>query len=260
MVLHLLSQLPDLGILAVTVIAVAGAMMLTQQFGTRALRLPESKQRDDAAYDGYKVVMSMTGVVLAFSLVQANINLRAVETTVGKEGAAFAATDRVLLRFGKPELTALRPLLASYGSSLIEDEWPLLARGQRSAAADAAYTALSQQVRAIGPDDVRQQSMYNELLRNLDNLADLREEVVTYSEYGLPKFFWITASSLLVLSIALASLMESSLSRTVAVGAPAAAVALLLAFVIITDLPFEGEISVNPSAIQKALAMNAQRN
>jgi hypothetical protein len=54
-------------------------------------------------------------------------------------------------------------------------------------------------------------------------------------------------------------LTADSLGRMVGVGAPAAAVALLLAFVIIVDVPFEGETSVTPHAIQNALARNAHR-
>jgi hypothetical protein len=34
---------------------------------------------------------------------------------------------------------------------------------------------------------------------------------------------------------------------------------LLLAFVIIVDIPFEGETSVSPRPLQKALMLNAKR-
>jgi hypothetical protein len=260
MLLHLLHQWTDLSILAVTVIVVTGLAMLAPQVGRHVLRIPADKERDDAAFDGYKALMSMTGVVLAFSLVQANNNLHSVEATVGKEAAAISTVDRVLSRIGKPELAALRPLVAAFGASVVNDEWPLLSDGERSAATDGFYSDLSRQIRAIGPDDAKQTSMYNELLKNLDDLSDLREEVLADSDYGLPKFFWITTCGLLIVGLVLASLTESSLTRTVGVGAPAAGVALLLAFVIIVDLPFEGETSVSPSPIQKALLINSHRS
>jgi hypothetical protein len=53
--------------------------------------------------------------------------------------------------------------------------------------------------------------------------------------------------------------MIPTLGRTVAIGASAAAIALLLAFVIIVDMPFEGDTSVSPRPLQKALSINAQR-
>jgi hypothetical protein len=259
MILHLLHQLSDLQILILTVIVVTGITMAAPHIGRHILRLPKNDERDDAAFEGFKAVMSMTGVVLAFSLVQANNNLHTVDSAVAKEASAITLTDRALLRFGKPEAAAARPLLADYGAAVVA-EWPSLTLGQRSEAADAAYSALSKTARAVTPDDSRQTSTYNELLKDLDDLSDIRDEVLADSDYGLPKFFWITTVCLLALGVVLGAATTSSLSRTVGVGAPAAAVALLLAFVIIVDLPFEGETSVTPRAIQNALAANAHRS
>ena len=252
-------QLPDLGILVITLLAITGAAMLAPHIGRHVLRFPNNDQRDDAAFDGYKSLMGMIGVVLAFSLVQATNNLRQVEDTVSKEASAIATVDRIMLRSGNSELIALRPLLAKYGESLVNDEWPLLAHGERSDATSQAYTNLSKAVRAISPEDARQQVVYAELLKTLDDVFDLREEVLADSAIGLPQFFWITALGLLILGFVLAGLTASNLSRTVGVGAPAAGVALLLAFVIIIDLPFEGESSVGPDAIKQSLTINARR-
>jgi hypothetical protein len=259
MLLHFMHELPDLGILAVTLIAVTGAAMLAPHIGRHVLRFPKNDERDDAAFDGYKSLMGMIGVVLAFSLVQANSNLRQVSDTVSKEASAIASVDRILLRSGKPELVALRPLLAKFGESLVNDEWPLLSRGERSDATGDAFNNLSTGVRAINPDGARQQTIYAELLKAMDDVFDLREEVLADSEIGLPKFFWVTALGLLIVGFVLAGLTASTLSRTVGVGAPAAGVALLLAFVMIVDLPFEGETSIGPDAIKKTLAIDAHR-
>ena len=201
--------------------------------------------------------MSMAAIVLAFSSVQANSNLREVDATVAKEAAAISITDRALLQFGKPKKAALHRLWPT--TAPVVDEWPSLGRRERSEAADAAYTALSKKTRAMAPDDTRQEAMYHELLKDLDDLSDLREEALTESDYRLPTIFWVTAGCLLALGAVLAALTADSLGRMVGVGAPAAAVALLLAFVIIVDVPFEGETSVTPHAIENALARNALR-
>jgi len=259
MLLHMLHQLPDLGILAIVLVAITGLAMLAPYIGRHVLRLSRNDERDNAAFDGYKAIMSMIGVVLAFSLVQANNNLHEVDGTVAKEAAATSSTDRVLLRIGKPEFAALRPALAKFGQSVITDEWPLLANGARSQLTEDAYTALSRGVRAISPDDARQQSMYGELLKDIDDVSDLREQTIADSDYALPEFFWVTTTGLLVVAFVLAGLTSCELGRTVGVGAPAAAVALLLAFVMIVDLPFEGQTSVSPRAIQAALTINAHR-
>ena len=259
MVLHWLHQLPDLAILAIVLVVVTAMAMLAPQFSWRALRLGESKEREDAAFDGYKAVASMIGVVLAFSLVQANGVLRSIEVVVVKEAAAISTVDRVLLRIGRPELAELRPALAAYARSIVEDEWPLLAEGKRNPATDDAFIAISKPARSVTPADARQQAMYNELLRNLDDVADLREETLAATDEGLPSFFWITVSGLLVVGVGLAALSGAGLSRAVGLAAPATAIGLLLAFVIIVDQPFEGETSVKPAAIEKMLVVIARR-
>jgi hypothetical protein len=198
MLLHLLHQLPDVAILALAVIVVAGITMAAPHVRRRVLRLANNDERDEAAFDGLKMVMSMAAIVLAFCLVQANGNLREVDATVAKEAAAISITDRALLRFGKPEATELRSVLADYAAAVV-DEWPSLARRERSEAADAAYTALSKKTRAMAPDDARQEAMYHELLKDLDDLSDLREETLTESDYRLPTIFWVTAGCLLAL-------------------------------------------------------------
>ena len=252
-------RLPDLLILTITVIVLTGLNMAAPFVGRHVFGLPAHEKHYSAALDSYKAVMAMVGLVLAFSLVQANANLHSVDSLVDKEAATISATDRVLLRLGKPELAALRPALVKYARTLIDDEWPLLTEGQRSSAADDAFTALSKAARAVAPGDTRQEAMYNELLRDLDDLSDLREEIIGVTDQGLPSFFWITICGLLAIALFLAGLVGADLTHSISVGATAAAIALLLSFLIVVDLPFEGETSVRPTSIEKALVVIARR-
>ena len=259
MLLSTLHQLPDLAILVIVVTSITGVSSLAPIISHRFLGLSQDQERQDAALDGYKAIMGMMGIVLAFSLVQANANLQSVQALVGKEATSLAAVDRVLLRSGQVDLIALRPLLADFGSKVVRLEWPLLASGDRSPDADAAYTQLSRGVRAISPSDPRQVTMFGELLKQMDDLSELREEVIEASDIALPNFFWITTAGLLLVGLGLATATSDSLKQRVTVAATAAAVALLLVFVIIIDRPFEGQTSVSPDPISKALQRNSHR-
>ena len=260
LILHFLHQLPDLAILGLVVLVVAGAAMAAPHLGHRVFRLKADDVRSEAALDAFKAIMGMTGVVLAFALVEANTNLHSIESLVAKEGAAISSTDRALLRSGNPQLVKLRPALAAYGTAIVQDEWPLLADAERSEEVDDAYNDLSRQARAVDPVDARQQAMFAELLKGLDDMADYREQRLAESEADLPGFFWVTTSGLLVVGFILAWLSAATLGDTVSVGATAAAVALILAFVIIVDQPFDGDTSVKPKEIVKALQLNSRRS
>ena len=258
--LDLLHTLPDIVILPLVVAVIVAIAMLAPLFGRRVLRIPLSADRDDVVFDAYKAIMAMVGVVLAFSLVQVNGNLRSAETLIGREASAFAAVDRILLRFGSQPALDARPLLAAYGQNRVNEEWPGLARAERNPSTDERYTTMSQAARALEPSPGRQQAMYAELLKNLDDLAETRELVLQDAQTELPLFFWIVTYGFLILAFALALLAEPTLGRTVGLGATAAGVALLLAFVIIVDQPYKGETSVSAAPIQKTLVLNARRH
>jgi hypothetical protein len=260
-VLHWLHKLSDPEILALVLTTMTLGMMAAPQLGRQLLRLPERKERDEAVFSAFNAVVSMLGVVLAFSLVQANATLRTLEGKVMKEAAAFEALDRALLRMGKPGFAELRPSLAAYGQSIVTDEWPKLGAGERSAKTDDLFNALSKGIHALSQDGAGQ-AMHGELVKTLDGLADLREELISNADRdtsGLPVFFWTTILGLIAVAFCLAALTTPKLGRTVAVGAAGAAIALLLAFVIIVDMPFEGDTSVSPRPLQKALILNAKR-
>jgi hypothetical protein len=261
-VLHWLHKLSDAQILALVLTSLTLAMMAAPRLGRTLLRLPERKERDEAVANAFSAVVSMLGVVLAFSLVQANNTLREFQGKVTKEAVALEVLDRSLLTIGKPAFAELRPRLAAYGQSMVADEWPSLAGGGRSARTDDLFNTLAKGIHDLNPDDARQQTIYAELIRTLDELADLREELLAGADpetSGLPSFFWSTIVGLIAVAFCLATMTVPALGRTVAVGAAAAAIAMLLSFVIIVDVPFEGETSVSSRPLQKALLVNAGR-
>ena len=255
-----LHRLPDVAILALIVVTLGGLAMAAPHVGRRVMRLRPDEVRHGVAVDSYKAVLGMTGGVLAFALVQANANLHAIEALVAREGAALSATDRALLRSGDPRLVALRPALADYGRSIVDDEWPSLAGEDRSDVTDDAFARLAREARAASPAAARQQAWTGALFRTLADLAALRAPRIAASDEDLPSFFWITSGGLLVVALGLGTMASDSLASSVTLGAAAVAVALVLSFVVIVDQPFEGETSVSPKEIVKALLLNENRS
>jgi len=259
MILHWIHQFPDVVDLAVAFFVLAAAAAAAPFVGARLLRNHKHESWDEAAFDGFKAVMATTSIVLAFSLVQANANLQTVEARVAKEGAALLTTDRALQRLGRADAAALRVDLDDFARKQATLEWPLLADGQRSPEVDDAFTKVSRGARAIDPDGKRQEAMFTELLKSIDDLSDARESILAEETLELPPLFWITTLSLLAIALALAGLTRASQPRVVSLAATSGAVALLLAFVAVVDQPFSGQTSVSPQGILTAADLNKHR-
>jgi hypothetical protein len=201
------------------------------------------------------VVIGFTGVVLAFSLVLAQSNLRNLETQVGTEVHNLAQLDRLLLRYGDPKNGVIRASLRDYANSIVRDEWPELRQGKSSEPTASLFSPISRSILAIEPAPGRQSLIYAEMLKKADELASDREaRVVAATKLKLPAIFWETIISLLAILLLLATLSEATFGRAVALGGQGFGLALLVALVFIFDQPFRGQTSVSSEPIARVVA------
>jgi len=134
-------------------------------------------------------------------------------------------------------------------------DWPAMkfTHAQGNHATDDAFTEVLHAVRKMVADNPRQQAVLDRLLNALEKTFDAREDRLSASEWQLPGLFWWAIVALMTLLLGLVSLMECSAERTISVTGIAAGLALMLALLIIIDGPFDGETSVQPSAIERSL-------
>ena len=94
-----LYNLPDLGI--ALLFGTAGACLLggAPFLREKLLRIQIPTDDSEAAGKALGMVFRFTALVLAFSLVQANGDLRKLDTQVGVEAHNLAQMDRLLLRY-----------------------------------------------------------------------------------------------------------------------------------------------------------------
>ena len=245
-------DLPNIGV--ALLFAIAGACLLggAAFFRERILRIRVPSAHSEDTDKALAVVISFTGVVLAFSLVQANGNLRNLETQVATEAHNIDQLDRLILRYGDgdPATSALRGALRDYANSIVRDDWPELSKGRPSEQTAALFRPISRSVIAIEPSPGRQSLIYAEMLKKVDEIAaDRKARVVSATKLELPSIFWETIVGLLVILLLLATFSETTFGRAVALGCQGFGIALLVALVFIFDEPFKGQISVSPEPI-----------
>jgi Protein of unknown function (DUF4239) len=220
-----------------------------------------SETNSEIARTTMTTITGFTGVVLAFSLVQAQGNLRSVEKTVANEALQLNQMDRLLTNYGDAKLAAIREAVWAYGESVVVDEWPQLSQHSSSQRSADLFRTLSQLILAIQPMPGRESVIYADLVKTTDQLAESREDRLGETDLGLPPIYWEVIGFLMVLLVGFAAFVEPRRGRVLSMAALGAGLALLVTLVFIFDQPFLGDVSARPDPIVRALEiMHARRN
>ena len=253
-------NLPNIGV--ALLFGVSGACLLAGApfLRDKVLRIRVPSTHSEATDKALAVVIGFTGLVLAFSLVQATGNLRNLETHAGTEAHNIDQMDRLFLRYGDPATIAMREALRDYANSIVWNEWPELAKGRQSEQTSALFRPISSGILKIEPPPGRQSLIYAEMLKKVDEIAADRKARLVATKLELPSIFWQTILGLLVTVLLLATFSEATFGRAVALGCQGFGLALLVALVFIFDEPFKGQTSVSSEPIVRAIAEMDARN
>ena len=205
------------------------------------------------AEEGFKLFTSITLLLIAFSLVRVQGDHRNVEDLVSREAALMFKLNRSLAAFGGPQAQELQGDLKNYATAIVDDEWPLMAKGQRSEEASNNLIDLTQGIRLLDPKNPVQQMARAEIVTTLNQLSDVREARLSAVKLKLPSYLW-QALTVSVLLLIVFGWLQNPLPKMVAyVGGVTIGVALLLTLIIALEGLFVGESQVNPEAITHIL-------
>jgi Protein of unknown function (DUF4239) len=223
----------------------------------KLLRFQIESDHAKAAHDALAVVIGFAALILAFSLVQEQNNVRNLEAQVGTEADNLSQLDRLLIRFGNPGDNALRLSLRGYANSIVNDEWREQSKGGASGRTAKLFREFSEDVSAIDPTPGRQSLIYTEMLKKIDELELAREaRLVAADNIRLAPIFWETIAFLILTLLLLAAFSETtfSLGGAMALACQGFAVTLLVALIFIYDRPFKGKATLSPKPIINAIA------
>ncbi len=131
-------------------------------------------------------LFTMTSLVLAFTLVEAENNFRKADLLVATEASQINRLDRLLSRYGDDSATDLRRHLLAYAKAIVDDEWPAMLHGGRSDKVRLALTPLSRGIFEIEPRPGRETTIYAEILRSFDTIAESRDARLNAVTLALP--------------------------------------------------------------------------
>jgi len=256
----LIHEFSNINIIFFIVGSLVGAIVIIPIIMHRLLRvfgISGSERVSSGALDASKAIAGYAALIISFCIVEASGNLHKAEEEISREASAILNLDRILLRSKDPALVNLRPTLLAYGRTIIDKEWPLLAHPQPdqhgAAEVDAVFTELSRRLFDFSPQGEFQSEIFREAIVMTRQLVALREERLANADLSLPSLFWAITLLICILQGVLACFVTPSPAHTMELGGLAAAIGLLLALLIILDLPFSGQSAAGPAAIERVL-------
>lgn len=157
-----------------------------------------------------------------------------------------------------PALSAeLRALLREYTVTVIDEEWPLMARGEASLAAWETVDALWLVLADYQPQDAREALWYPVLIQSLDELGDYRRLRLLSSHQTVPAAMWVVLilGGLITVGFSFFFGAKNLWAQTLMVAALAGLVALILLLALALEHPFRGAALVDPGAFEQLLAI-----
>ncbi|HEX6795533.1 MAG TPA: hypothetical protein VF304_16930 [Casimicrobiaceae bacterium] len=233
-----------------TLLAAAGTA-----FVRRRMRLSWLAANNEVAGFKFAVVGVIYAVLLAFAIIVVWEELNDAEADVAREAGAATNLYRLAAGIeGEPGL-AIRRLVTRYLETAIAEEWPAMARGGSSPAANRALTAIYAGVVAYRPADMREQAVMSEMLGQLSALTQARRERLVKASALVPGIIWAALIVGAVVTIGFTYFFGSRDLRAqmLMTGALTLLICTGLLVILAIDHPFNGGVRVEPEALVKVL-------
>lgn len=212
---------------------------------------------EDSEYAGY--IYNAMGVV--FSLVFAFItvlvwqNYNSVNDAVTKEANNLNNIYRLYGAFPPETQKVGREYLIDYTQTVINDEWPLLSKGQFSINAYKKLLKVENQIIEFQPQNAGQINAHQQMLRLIADSAELRRSRIYNAKFALAKPAWLGLVSSVVIFLVFSCLFKMKSSRThlILILFLGLTIVGVLYFLIIYIHPFLGPMAIPPDSFSEVM-------
>lgn len=227
-------------------IGVAVLLYLVQAIVPHRIR----SEHNDVAGFVYAVLGVLYAVMLAFVVVNEWESLQATKANTFTEANELGALFWNARALPPADGRALEKTTRDYANAVIDQEWPLLTQGQSSATATDLVYAMRDEINALPTGTVQEQTLYQQSLEHVNNLAAARRERINESSESVPAVLWVVLILGSVLTVGYSFLFGlANFWSHLMIAAPLG-VMVVLALIVIDQLnhPFGGMVAVEPDA------------
>jgi hypothetical protein len=203
----------------------------------------------------YAVLGVAYAVLLAFVVIAVWQDYKTAQTTAESEANELAGVYFLASQLPEPQRTRLQDLARRYARVVVEQEWPLMERGQTSPHADSLLRQLRLELLQFDPRTRGEQVLYERGLTDLHDAIDARRSRLLEVREGIPHLLWVVLviSGVLTVSFTYLFGLKSNLAHALMVAALTLLICAILFTIAEFNNPFSGPVEIQPEAFREVL-------
>lgn len=238
------------------VVVVGGFVLITVAIGFAVDRLAPRRIRiehNDLAGFILAVIGVVYAVLLAFVTIGVWERYQQAEERTFDETAMLAVAYRDADVF--PGGHELRKTIREYAETVVEEEWPLMHRGQQSPHADKLMERIDRVVRALPVKSAGEQDVHDQILAAVNSAQSDRDTRLSEDASGVNGLMWVVLVAGAVITVAFTFLFgfKHDVMQVLMTGSLALLIGLVLFLTVALNYPYRGSISVQPEAFHAAI-------
>jgi len=231
-------------------VSVAG-LVLVQRMVPVELR----KQHNDVAGFIYAVLGIAYAVLLGLVVVAAWEQFQTARNTTEREASELAEVFWLGHKLPEAEGHRLQELARSYARVVMDEEWPLIARGGSSPRAWELMDEIRLTIQNMNPDTEAEQVLYDQGLERVYDLADARRDRLLDAREGIPPILWVVLVVGAIVTVGFTYLfgLDDTTTHMLMVALLALIIGLILFTIGSLEYPFSGNVRLGPDAFELVL-------
>jgi hypothetical protein len=244
---------------AALIILIVGGTVLLSISGLLVVRrivpIHRLKAHNDVAGFMFATLGVIYAVMLAFMVIVAWQNFDNSGKTIEKEANYLADLYRDSIAFSPSFQTELHKALDAYITSIIKDEWPLLAKGERSLKTQKLSGNIYKLYATYSPRNDIERIFLAESVRKRNEAGELRRMRILDAGSGINPVLWtvLIVGGLITIVFTFFFGTENFLAQAIMTALLATMVSMILCTIMLFDYPFTGSVCIKPDAFVTVL-------
>ncbi|MGA2368333.1 MAG: DUF4239 domain-containing protein [Dehalococcoidia bacterium] len=228
-----------------------GGVLLVRHF----VKVNTLKSHHDIAGPIFATIGVVYAVMLSYVLIIVWQNFDKTNNDVAQEANLYADIYRDSNGLSEPFRSEFIAANSKYIDAVINDEWKLMALGQRSLEVQKYSDEVWKLAGSFEPKSEGEKIFFSEMLYRMNDAGELRRQRLLDAQTGIHPMLWfiLLFGGIITVIFAFFFGSENLVAQLIMTTLLAVLIVLILFTILIMDFPFSGDMAVSPYAFKQVL-------